>query len=70
MNKKILLVEDDPAILLGLEDYLLAQNFDVIKAENGKVGHDLALKENPDLILLDINLPSIDGFQNAKRTRI
>jgi DNA-binding response OmpR family regulator len=69
MNKKILLVEDDPAILLGLEDYLLAQSFDVIKALDGKVGYDLALKENPDLILLDINLPSMDGIQVCRMLR-
>jgi DNA-binding response OmpR family regulator len=69
MNKKILLVEDDPAILLGLEDYLLEQSFDVIKALDGKVGYNLALKENPDLILLDINLPSMDGIQVCRMLR-
>jgi len=69
MNKKILIVEDDPAILLGLEDYLLAQTFDVIKADDGTVGYDLALKENPDLILLDINLPSMDGIQVCRMLR-
>ena len=69
MNKKILLVEDDPAILLGLEDYLLEQSFDVIKADDGKVGYNLALKEKPDLILLDINLPSMDGIQVCRMLR-
>ena len=69
MNKRILLVEDDPAILLGLEDYLHAQSFDVIKADDGKAGYDLALKEKPDLILLDINLPSIDGIQVCRMLR-
>ena len=69
MNKKILLVEDDPAILLGLEDYLLEQSFDIIKADDGKKGYDIALKEKPDLILLDINLPSIDGIQVCRMLR-
>jgi len=69
MNKKILLVEDDPAILLGLEDYLLAQSFDVVKADDGKKGYDIALKEKPDLILLDINLPSVDGIQVCRMLR-
>ncbi len=69
MNKKILLVEDDPAILLGLEDYLLEQSFDIIKADDGKKGYDIALKENPDLILLDINLPSLDGIQVCRMLR-
>ncbi len=69
MNKKILLVEDDPAILLGLEDYLLTQSFDVVKADDGKTGYNIALKENPDLILLDINLPSMDGIQVCRMLR-
>ena len=69
MNKKILIVEDDPAILLGLEDYLLAQSFDVIKADDGKTGYNLALTEKPDLILLDINLPSLDGIQVCRMLR-
>jgi DNA-binding response OmpR family regulator len=69
MNKKILIVEDDPAILFGLEDYLLAQSFDVIKADDGKTGFNLALKEKPDLVLLDINLPSMDGIQVCRMLR-
>jgi len=69
MNKRILIVEDDPAILLGLEDYLLEQSYDIIKAEDGKVGFDLALKKKPDLILLDINLPSMDGIQVCRMLR-
>ena len=69
MNKKILLVEDDPAILLGLEDYLLEQSFNVIKADDGKAGYNLALTEKPDLILLDINLPSFDGIQVCRMLR-
>jgi DNA-binding response OmpR family regulator len=69
MNKKILLVEDDPAILIGLEDYLLEQSFDIIKADDGKKGYDIALKEKPDLILLDINLPSMDGIQVCRMLR-
>lgn len=69
MNKKILIVEDDPAILLGLEDYLLEQSFNVIKADDGKAGYNLALTEKPDLILLDINLPSIDGIQVCRMLR-
>jgi DNA-binding response OmpR family regulator len=69
MNKKILVVEDDSAILLGLEDYLLEQGFDIIKALDGRVGYGLALKDRPDLILLDINLPSLDGIQVCRMLR-
>ena len=69
MNKKILIIEDDPAIQLGLEDYLLEQGFDAIKADDGKVGFDKALIEKPHLILLDINLPSMDGIQVCRKLR-
>lgn len=69
MNWRILIVEDDPAILLGLEDYLHEQSFDTLKAGDGKLGYDLALKEKPDLILLDINLPSMDGIQVCRKLR-
>jgi DNA-binding response OmpR family regulator len=69
MNSRILIIEDDPAILLGLKDYLLEQSFDVLIADDGKEGYDIALKENPDLILLDINLPSMDGIKICRMLR-
>jgi len=69
MNKKILIVEDDPAIILGLEDYLLQQNFNIIKAGDGELGLELALRESPDLVLLDINLPTMDGIQVCRKLR-
>jgi len=69
MNKKILIIEDDPAIRLGLEDYLIQEGFIVIKADDGKAGFDLALSESPDLVLLDINLPTMDGIQVCRKLR-
>lgn len=69
MNKKILIIEDDPAIRLGLEDYLIQEGFTVIKADDGKAGFDLALSESPDLVLLDINLPTMDGIQVCRKLR-
>lgn len=69
MNKIILVVEDEPAILLGLEEFLKEENFEVIKSDDGKQGYELALKEIPDLILLDVNLPSIDGIQVCRMLR-
>lgn len=69
MNSRILIIEDDPAILLGLKDYLLEQSFDVMSSDDGKEGYDIALKENPDLILLDINLPSMDGIKICRMLR-
>ena len=68
MNK-ILIVEDDPAIQLGVEEYLTSKGYSVIKSSDGKQGYEVALKEKPNLILLDINLPSLDGLQVCRMLR-
>jgi len=59
--QKILIVEDDPAILLALKDEL-SQSYQVFCAANAKLALEAALKEGPDLILLDLLLPDMDGF--------
>ncbi len=69
MSKKILIIEDDPAILLGLEQLLVSENYSVIKADDGMVGLNNALEINPDLILLDIYLPSINGIDVCRKLR-
>ena len=69
MNKKILVVEDEPAILLGLIEFLKDESFDVISSDDGKQGYELALNTKPDLILLDINLPSMDGIRICRMLR-
>jgi DNA-binding response OmpR family regulator len=69
MNKRLLIIEDDPAISFGLAEYLSDQSFEVMQAEDGREGYELALKENPDLILLDLNLPSLDGIQVCRMLR-
>jgi DNA-binding response OmpR family regulator len=68
MNR-ILLIEDDPAILLGVGEYLSSRGYDVLKSEDGKDGFELALKEVPDLILLDLNLPSLNGLEVCRMLR-
>jgi len=60
--KKILVVEDEPAYLKLLNDLLTGKGYKVIEAVDGKKGLDMALRENPDLILLDIMLPVMDGM--------
>ena len=67
--KKLLAIEDDPAIRLGLVEYLSSEGFSVIQSSDGKEGFELAIKEMPDLILLDINLPSMDGIQVCRMLR-
>lgn len=67
--KKVLVVDDNDANL-HLVGFILKKNgFEVIEARNGIEGVELALSEKPDLLLLDIQLPDIDGLEVAKRIR-
>lgn len=66
---KILIVEDDKAILLGFRDDLEFEGFEVAAAEDGKVGLKLGLGQNFDLIILDVLLPGINGFEICKKLR-
>jgi len=59
---KILIVEDEGDILDFLKIRLEANNYEVIGACDGKEGYEKACKENPDLVLLDLMLPEIDGY--------
>jgi class 3 adenylate cyclase len=69
MKTKILLVEDDPAIRTGIKELLELESYDTFSCSDGKEGYDTALKENPDLLLLDINLPSMSGFDICRKLR-
>lgn len=60
--KKILIIEDNDSIRENTEEILLLSNYKVFAAANGKTGVDLALRENPDLILCDIVMPVLDGY--------
>jgi len=65
----VLLVEDEPALARGLSDTLRAQGFEVHVAENGERGLDTALRLRPDLILLDVMLPKMNGFEVCRTVR-
>ena len=65
----ILIVEDDAAIRKALKDKLEFEKFGVLEAINGAVGLDLALKKHPDMILLDLVMPTMDGFTALKALR-
>ncbi len=67
--KKILMVEDDVAMRDIVIHKLLAHGFEVKEAENGKKGIDLILNEKPDLVLLDLMMPEVDGFQVLETVR-
>ena len=66
---RILLVEDEPSIRLPLTDELEDAGYEVLEAADGQVGLDLALREDPDLILLDLMLPVRDGFSVLRAIR-
>ncbi len=65
--KKILIVEDEAPLLHALVDKFTHEGFTVLEAKNGEEGLGLALKEHPDLILLDIIMPIMDGMTMFKR---
>lgn len=60
--KKILLIEDNPEVRENTSEILSLANYQVLTAENGKMGVELALKEKPDLIICDIMMPELDGY--------
>ncbi len=62
-DKKILVVDDEPDILMGIKDLLTFEGFQVITAEDGQTALSVARKENPDLIILDLMLPKLDGYK-------
>ena len=66
---KILLIEDDPAIMFGLKDNLAMADYEVRTAIDGELGLELARSERPDLILLDIMLPGMNGYQICRELR-
>jgi two-component system alkaline phosphatase synthesis response regulator PhoP len=70
MPKEILIIEDETGILMSLKDEFESQGYTVHAAEDGEKGLDLARKKKPDLIILDIMLPVLDGYEVCKRLRM
>ncbi len=67
--QKILLVEDDPQIRRFLRVALPANGYDLIEAETGQEGVRLAASHNPDLVILDLGLPDVEGIEVVRRLR-
>jgi DNA-binding response OmpR family regulator len=68
-NGRVLIVEDEPALIRGLKDTFLLKGYEVLTAADGEAGLQLALSASPDLILLDIMLPRINGFEICRAIR-
>jgi DNA-binding response OmpR family regulator len=67
--KRILIVEDDPSVLRATSYILEKEGYDVITAQNGLEGLKKAREDNPDLLILDVMLPGIDGFEICHNLR-
>jgi DNA-binding response OmpR family regulator len=68
-SKKILIVEDESPLRNAVSDILTFEGFQVFQAKNGQEGLEVALKEKPDLILLDLMMPVMDGLSMLEKLR-
>ncbi len=69
LNKKILIAEDDRSLLSALQEEFTDEGFSVVTALDGEEGLIVAKKEKPDLFLLDIKMPKIDGITMARKLK-
>jgi DNA-binding response OmpR family regulator len=67
--KKILIIEDDLAILRGLKDNLEYEKYEVLTATDGEQGYSLIKEKKPDLIILDLMLPRMSGYELCRKVR-
>ena len=69
IKPRILYIEDNPENRLLVQRILVAEGFELLTADSGAAGIALADKERPDLILVDINLPELDGYSVTARLK-
>ena len=69
MPKKILVVDDEPDIVKLAKIKLVSEGFDVVEAYNGEEALEKVSSENPDLIILDVMMPKMDGWEVARRLK-
>ena len=69
MEKKILLIDDDPAFVRLVEHVLTQKGYEVLSASSGGEGLRLLFVHRPDLVLLDVVMPGMDGWQTCSRIR-
>lgn len=63
---KILIVEDNPDVMLLVSDILTGENYNVLQAEDAVIGIEIAKKELPSLIIMDIQLPKLNGIEATR----
>jgi DNA-binding response OmpR family regulator len=69
LTGRILIIEDEPVLLRGLNDTFVKQGWEVLTAQDGETGLEFALSKNADLILLDIMLPRVNGYEICRAVR-
>jgi len=66
---RVLIIEDDPSILRGLRDNLVRESYEVMTASDGETGYGLIRDEEPDLVILDLMLPRMSGYEVCRKVR-
>ncbi len=69
MNESILIVDDEPEIRHFIKDFLLNEGFDVTEAENGQIALNVLDQKNIDLVIVDIMMPTMDGYELCEEIR-
>ena len=68
-QKRLMLVDDDPNLILLVKDYLEFRGYDVVTAENGREALEKLEEDLPDLIICDVMMPEMDGYTLVKHVR-
>ena len=68
-HKRLLLIDDDPNLILLVKDYLEFRGYEVVTAENGREALEVLEQEIPDMIICDVMMPEMDGYSLVKHVR-
>lgn len=68
-SKKLLLIDDDPNLILLVKDYLEFRGYEVVTAENGRDAMDVLTRQQPDMIICDVMMPEMDGYSFVESIR-